>query len=191
MSRILCAAECGCYIDSSLRESFCVGVLTVHVNWRKRPRPISPCFEVCVKLASPFWLAINQGSATKPRLHPARTQTLRFAFVAVAFVAVARLNLQATTRLRDFIMQKIYAVRRPMSNLQMQQNTLVNFREAFRFLTAHSPKVATTIKQEYTETFGKVHWSYFSEYVTRLMRLQVRSGHDHATCVLVACVSRE
>lgn len=88
------------------------------------------------------------------------------------FVCVA-LCFQATTRLRDFIMQKIYVVRRPMSNLQMQQNTLVKFREGFRFLTTHSRQVAAEIKQEYIETFGKVHWSYFNEYMSRLMRLQV------------------
>ena len=79
---------------------------------------------------------------------------------------------RAAERLQEAMLQKIHAVRKPMSNLQVQQGTLVGFCDGFQFLSKHSRETAAEIKAEYIETFSKVHWSYFKTYVGRLMKLQ-------------------
>lgn len=89
------------------------------------------------------------------------------------------------------MINKIHEVRKPMSNLQLQQNYLLGLKDAFSFLAKHNKQVpllhrylksqitsafrqvAAEIRAEYVETFGKVHWSYFKAYITRLMKLQV------------------
>lgn len=55
---------------------------------------------------------------------------------------------------------QIYGVRKPMSNLQMQQNTLLKMSEAFRFLAKHNKQVAIELRNEYVDTFSKVHATY-------------------------------
>jgi len=36
--------------------------------------------------------------------------------------------LQAVSKIREFILQKIYSFRKPMTNYQIPQNTLLKFR---------------------------------------------------------------
>jgi len=79
---------------------------------------------------------------------------------------------KASARVREFVLGKIYGVRKPMSNLQMQQNTLLKMSEAFRFLAKRSKSIAVEIRNEYVDTFSKVHATYFKTYLGRLMKLQ-------------------
>lgn len=82
------------------------------------------------------------------------------------------LTATASARIREFVLSKIHAVRKPMSNLQMQQNTLLKLCEAFRFVAKHSKQVAVELRNEYVDTFSKVHATYFKTYLGRLMKLQ-------------------
>eukprot|EP00041_Stephanoeca_diplocostata_P036773 m.1355056 g.1355056 ORF g.1355056 m.1355056 type:complete len:700 (-) comp24932_c0_seq37:2552-4651(-) len=82
------------------------------------------------------------------------------------------LTLKATSKIREFVLQKIYAMRKPMSNIQMQQNSLLKFKDAFRFLAKHNKAIAIEIRNEYVDTFSKIHYTYFKQYLTRLMKLQ-------------------
>jgi hypothetical protein len=91
---------------------------------------------------------------------------------AEAHAELQMIAAKAAARLREAMLQKIHAVRKPMSNLQVQQGTLVGFCDGFQFLSKHSKEIAAEIKTEYIETFSKVHWSYFKTYVGRLMKLQ-------------------
>ena len=39
---------------------------------------------------------------------------------------------------------------------------------------AHSREIAVQVRQEYVDTMGKVYYSYFKDYHSKLMKLQVR-----------------
>ena len=54
---------------------------------------------------------------------------------------LSKLSSKATGKLREFILSKIYAMRKPMSNLQMQQHALLKFSRAFEFLLSHNKAV--------------------------------------------------
>eukprot|EP00038_Savillea_parva_P020732 m.32256 g.32256 ORF g.32256 m.32256 type:complete len:710 (+) comp4878_c0_seq1:290-2419(+) len=82
------------------------------------------------------------------------------------------LTSTASARVREFVLSKIYGVRKPMSNLHLQQNTLLKLSEAFRFLAKHSKQTAIELRNEYVDTFSKVHATYFKAYLARLMKLQ-------------------
>eukprot|EP00039_Didymoeca_costata_P026084 m.14879 g.14879 ORF g.14879 m.14879 type:complete len:694 (+) comp5237_c0_seq1:102-2183(+) len=88
------------------------------------------------------------------------------------------ITAKAGSRLKEVMINKIHEVRKPMSNLQLQQNYLLGLKDAFSFLAKHNKQVAAEIRAEYVETFGKVHWSYFKAYITRLMKLQFEEFVD-------------
>ena len=39
---------------------------------------------------------------------------------------------------------------------------------------AHNREVALHVRREYVDTMGKVYYSYFKEYASKLMKLEVR-----------------
>ena len=60
------------------------------------------------------------------------------------------------------------------------------------FLMAHNREVALHVRKEYVDTMGKVYYSYFKEYASKLMKLEVRMYvctvlHTVCSCVCM-CV---
>ena len=45
----------------------------------------------------------------------------------------------------------------------------------YEFLLAHHRQVAREIRDEYVDTMSKIYFSYFREYISKLMKLQVRT----------------
>lgn len=88
------------------------------------------------------------------------------------------LTIKASAKIKDFVLQKIYAVRKPMSSLELQQNTLLKFKDVFKFLAKHSKPAAVELKREYLDTFSKVHYTYFKTYLQRLLKLQHEETAD-------------
>eukprot|EP00051_Salpingoeca_urceolata_P032791 m.17456 g.17456 ORF g.17456 m.17456 type:complete len:709 (+) comp5458_c0_seq1:1117-3243(+) len=83
-----------------------------------------------------------------------------------------RLKIKATAKTREYMLSKISATKKPMSNPQMQQNALLKLKEAFRFLVLHHHQTAAEIRDEYVDTMSKIHFSYFKAYLGRLLKLQ-------------------
>ena len=100
--------------------------------------------------------------------------------------------MQAISKTREFLIHKIYQFRKPMANYQMGQNQLLNYRFGFtmylcnclnishnypryfnEFLMAHSRATALEIQTEYVDTMSKIYYSYFKDYHTKLLKLQV------------------
>ena len=48
-----------------------------------------------------------------------------------------KLRLKAVSKIREFILVKIYACRKPSSNYEVAQNTLLKYRYFFEFLLGH------------------------------------------------------
>ncbi|PVD21732.1 hypothetical protein C0Q70_17532 [Pomacea canaliculata] len=83
-----------------------------------------------------------------------------------------RLKVKALAKIREFLLQRIYAFRKPMANYQIPQNTLLKFRIFNEFLMTNERHVAKEVRDEYVDTMSKVYYSYFKSYSSRLMKLQ-------------------
>ncbi|PAA86508.1 hypothetical protein BOX15_Mlig013565g1 [Macrostomum lignano] len=83
-----------------------------------------------------------------------------------------KLKLKAISKIRDFLMQKIYSFRKPMTNYQNAQNTMLKYRFFNEFLINNERHVAKEVSDEYLDTTSKMYYSYFKEYQSRLMKLQ-------------------
>ncbi|BFZ20252.1 hypothetical protein BsWGS_23291 [Bradybaena similaris] len=83
-----------------------------------------------------------------------------------------KLKIKAISKIREFLLQKIYAFRKPMTNYQIPQNTLLKFRIFNEFLMANERHVAKEVRDEYVDTMSKIYYSYFKGYSSRLTKLQ-------------------
>ncbi|XP_048345019.1 vacuolar protein sorting-associated protein 52 homolog [Sphaerodactylus townsendi] len=83
-----------------------------------------------------------------------------------------KLKAKAVAKIREFILQKIYSFRKPMTNYQIPQNALLKYRFFYQFLLGHERSVAKEVRDEYLETMSKIYLSYFKSYTSRLMKVQ-------------------
>ncbi|XP_037549417.1 vacuolar protein sorting-associated protein 52 homolog [Nematolebias whitei] len=91
---------------------------------------------------------------------------------------VDRLKVKAVSKIREFILQKIYSFRKPMTNYQIPQNTLLKYRFFYQFLLANERTVAKEIRDEYVDTMSKIYYSYFKSYSSRLLKVQYEEVAD-------------
>ncbi|KAJ8267466.1 hypothetical protein COCON_G00126380 [Conger conger] len=91
---------------------------------------------------------------------------------------VDRLKIKAVTKIREFILQKIYSFRKPMTNYQIPQNTLLKYRFFYQFLLANERQVAKEVRDEYVDTMSKIYYSYFKSYSGRLLKVQYEEVAD-------------
>ena len=73
-----------------------------------------------------------------------------------------KLKLKAVSKIRDFLLTKINAFKKPMANYQMPQNAMLKTRFFFEFLLAHQRDIAKEIKDEYVDVLSKMYFSYFN-----------------------------
>jgi len=83
-----------------------------------------------------------------------------------------RLRVKAVTKIREFILQKIYSFRKPMTNYQIPQTALLKYRFFYQFLLGNERATAKEIRDEYVETLSKIYLSYYRSYLGRLMKVQ-------------------
>ncbi|XP_048472593.1 vacuolar protein sorting-associated protein 52 homolog isoform X3 [Rhincodon typus] len=89
-----------------------------------------------------------------------------------------RLKIKAVSKIREYILQKIYSFRKPMTNYQVPQNALLKYRFFYQFLLANERHVAKEIRDEYVDTMSKIYFSYFKSYTNRLMKVQYEEVAD-------------
>ncbi|XP_039624745.1 vacuolar protein sorting-associated protein 52 homolog [Polypterus senegalus] len=89
-----------------------------------------------------------------------------------------KLKIKAVTKIREFILQKIYSFRKPMTNYQIPQNALLKYRFFYQFLLANERHVAKEIRDEYVDIMCKIYFSYFKSYTGRLMKVQYEEVAD-------------
>uniref|UniRef100_F7H853 Vacuolar protein sorting-associated protein 52 homolog n=1 Tax=Macaca mulatta TaxID=9544 RepID=F7H853_MACMU len=83
-----------------------------------------------------------------------------------------RLRVKAVMKIREFILQKIYSFRKPMTNYQIPQTALLKYRFFYQFLLGNERATAKEIRDEYVETLSKIYLSYYRSYLGRLMKVQ-------------------
>ncbi|KAM8985755.1 vacuolar protein sorting-associated protein 52 homolog [Ara ararauna] len=89
-----------------------------------------------------------------------------------------KLKIKAVTKIREFILQKIYSFRKPMTNYQIPQNTLLKYRFFYQFLLGNERTVAQELREQYVDTMSKIYLSYFKSYTSRLMKIQYEEVAD-------------
>lgn len=83
-----------------------------------------------------------------------------------------KLKIKAMSKIRLYLLEQVYKFRKPMTNYQVPQNTLLKNKFFFEFILTHERNVAQEICGEYVDTMSKIYFSYFKSYSGRLMKLQ-------------------
>ncbi|TQE07339.1 hypothetical protein C1H46_006992 [Malus baccata] len=74
----------------------------------------------------------------------------------------------------DFIVQKLYALRKPKTNIQiLQQNVLLKYKYVVSFLKEHGKEVYIEVRGAYIDTMNKVLSAHFRAYIQALEKLQL------------------
>jgi hypothetical protein len=106
--------------------------------------------------------------------HMRQSDMQRLPSCAQSAPELEKLRTKAVSRIKDFLLQKVNALRKPKTNLQiLQRNVLVRFKYFNVFLAEHHPAVAEEIKQHYIGTMSKVYLVQFRTYVTSLSKLEL------------------
>ncbi|XP_032942882.1 vacuolar protein sorting-associated protein 52 homolog [Catharus ustulatus] len=83
-----------------------------------------------------------------------------------------RLRIKAVTKIREFVLQKIFSFRKPMTNYQIPQNSLLKYKFFYEFLLGNERAAAQELRDQYVDTMSRIHFSYFKSYIGRLMKIQ-------------------
>jgi len=84
-----------------------------------------------------------------------------------------RMRVKAVAKVREFLLQRFYALRKPKTNIQIhQQHVLMKFKHLTAFLKLHGPEVFVEVRAAYVETMGRVLRQAIGSYVSALGRLQ-------------------
>ncbi|KFM74812.1 Vacuolar protein sorting-associated protein 52-like protein, partial [Stegodyphus mimosarum] len=89
-----------------------------------------------------------------------------------------KLKIKAISKIREYLLQKIYSFRKPMTNYQVPQNALLKYKFYYQFLMTHERDIARDVREEYLDTMSKILFSYFKMYTSRLMKLQFEEVAD-------------
>ncbi|GKV00398.1 hypothetical protein SLEP1_g13091 [Rubroshorea leprosula] len=85
-----------------------------------------------------------------------------------------KLRQKVVSKVFDFIVQKLYALRKPKTNIQiLQQNVLLKYKYVISFLKEHSKEVYGEVRAAYIDTMNKVLSAHFRAYIQALEKLQL------------------
>ncbi|XWS23391.1 hypothetical protein CRYUN_Cryun28dG0010000 [Craigia yunnanensis] len=85
-----------------------------------------------------------------------------------------KLRQKAVSKVFDFIVQKLQALRKPKTNIQiLQQNVLLKYKYVISFLKEHSKEVYSEVRAAYIDTMNKVLSLHFRAYIQALEKLQL------------------
>ncbi|XP_059446482.1 vacuolar protein sorting-associated protein 52 A-like isoform X2 [Corylus avellana] len=85
-----------------------------------------------------------------------------------------KLRQKSVSKVFDFIVQKLYALRKPKTNIQiLQQNVLLKYKYVVSFLKEHGNGVYTEVRGAYMDTMNKVLSAHFRAYILALEKLQL------------------
>ncbi|XP_071703715.1 vacuolar protein sorting-associated protein 52 A-like [Rutidosis leptorrhynchoides] len=85
-----------------------------------------------------------------------------------------RLRQKAVSKVFEFMIQKLYALRKPKTNIQiLQQSILLKYKYVISFLKEHGKEIYNEIRAAYTDTMNKVLSAHFRAYIQALEKLQL------------------
>ncbi|KAK9110854.1 hypothetical protein Sjap_018914 [Stephania japonica] len=85
-----------------------------------------------------------------------------------------KLRQKAVSKVFEFIVQKLYALRKPKTNIQiLQQSVLLKYKYVILFLKEHGKEVYIEVRGAYIDTMNKVLSAHFRAYIQALEKLQL------------------
>lgn len=82
------------------------------------------------------------------------------------------LRAKAVTRCREYLLARIYSLRRPKTNVSIiQHNILLKFAPLVSFLQNHGQEVYKEVRHSYIDTLAKVLSTHLRQYLSDLDRL--------------------
>lgn len=85
-----------------------------------------------------------------------------------------RLRQKAVSKVFEFIVQKLYALRKPKTNIQiLQQSVLLKYKYIVSFLKEHGKEIFIEVRGAYIDTMNKVLSAHFRAYIQALEKLQL------------------
>ncbi|KAJ7978186.1 Vacuolar protein sorting-associated protein 52 A [Quillaja saponaria] len=85
-----------------------------------------------------------------------------------------KLRQKAVSKAFDFTVQKLYALRKPKTNIQiLQQSVLLKYKYIISFLKEHGKEVYSEVRGAYIDTMNKVLSAHFRAYIQALEKLQL------------------
>uniref|UniRef100_A0A383VE33 Uncharacterized protein n=1 Tax=Tetradesmus obliquus TaxID=3088 RepID=A0A383VE33_TETOB len=83
-----------------------------------------------------------------------------------------KLRNRAIAKVRDFLLSKLYQLRKPKTNISIiQQNSLLKYKYFVRFLAEHGPDVHAELRAEYVSVMSRVLAGHFKTYLGALERM--------------------
>ncbi|KAL1491499.1 hypothetical protein ABEB36_012088 [Hypothenemus hampei] len=82
-----------------------------------------------------------------------------------------KLQIKAISKIRTYLLEQISKFRKPMTNYQIPQNTLLKYKSHYEFLLLNERNTAEEVCNEYVDTMSKIYYSYFKSYEGRIMKL--------------------
>uniref|UniRef100_A0A0D9VVB5 Vacuolar protein sorting-associated protein 52 A n=1 Tax=Leersia perrieri TaxID=77586 RepID=A0A0D9VVB5_9ORYZ len=87
---------------------------------------------------------------------------------------VERLRQKAVSKIFEFVIQKFYALRKPKTNIQiLQQSVLLKYKYTIVFLKEHAKEIYAEVRAAYIDTMNKVLSAHFRAYIQALEKLQL------------------
>ncbi|AQL06054.1 hypothetical protein Zm00014a_037597 [Zea mays] len=87
---------------------------------------------------------------------------------------VERLRQKAVSKIFEFVIQKFYALRKPKTNIQiLQQSVLLKYKYTINFLKEHAKEIYAEVRTAYIDTMNKVLSAHFRAYIQALEKLQM------------------
>lgn len=83
-----------------------------------------------------------------------------------------KLKTKSMSKIRAYLLEQVFKFRKPMTNYQVPQNTMLKHKFFFEFILSNDRQIAQEICNEYVETMGKIYYSYFKSYSSRLASLR-------------------
>lgn len=85
-----------------------------------------------------------------------------------------RLRQKAVSKAFEFMIQKLYALRKPKTNIQiLQQNVLLKYKYVVLFLKEHGKEIYAEVRAAYIDTMNRVLSAHFRAYIQALEKLQL------------------
>ena len=77
-------------------------------------------------------------------------------------------------QIREFLMGKIASLRKPKTNIQMiQQSVLLKFKPLIVFLKEHGSEILPELRTSYTDTMSRILANHFRAYSSAVSKFQV------------------
>lgn len=116
---------------------------------------------------------LNQLNVLNYKLNLARELSFKESRMAADVTGILdKLKVKAMAKIRTYLLEQVYKFRKPMANYQIPQNAMLKNKFFFEFILLNERNVGQEICSEYVETMGKIYYSYFKSYSTRLMALR-------------------